>query len=200
MLGGALTYNDPSNHIAPSGNIILSANTIDLSYFPSPFVSSNRTTRCGFSANCFSTFSLLPEESVTYNRPFSSKSASIGRSTNGPAATNSIVNPSGKVKVCAPILNSAATATPAERASNEAIKVFIKGLREPCQNASAGALRVFRQSKTRNRSQPPRFLVLKQAFDIPRSVENSNNLHLLFTYTVENHVVREIRNDKHSKS
>ena len=53
-------------------------------------------------------------------------------------AINSIVNPSGKVKVCSPILNSAADAALIPSASNEAKKDFI-GLMRQCQNLPNGA-------------------------------------------------------------
>ena len=54
--------------------------------------------RCGFSSSCFSTLSFEPDESVTYSRPCSSKSAAIGRFTSGGPATSLISNPGGRVK------------------------------------------------------------------------------------------------------
>src|SRR5206468_484116 len=99
MLGGAATYTEPSYHKHPSGNISLSANTMVLSKRPSPSVSSRRTNRCGLSWSCFSGLSFEPEESTTYNRPWSSKEPYTGRSASGGPATNSTSKPSGTVIV-----------------------------------------------------------------------------------------------------
>src|SRR3954451_7559618 len=72
-----------------------SANTVRLSNLPSPFVSSRRTMRWGFSSSCCLTAALEPEDSATYSLPSSSNDATIGRSMSGGAAASSIVKPGG---------------------------------------------------------------------------------------------------------
>src|SRR5947209_8049619 len=99
MLGGAATYNEPAYHIVPSGNIKWSAKTELSVKTPELLTAPNRTTRCVFVCSCLGPLSFDPDESATYSRPCSSKSATIGRSTFGGPATFSTVNPSGSLNV-----------------------------------------------------------------------------------------------------
>src|SRR6185436_11124753 len=79
ILGGPATYTEPLCQRQPCGNITLSANTTDLSKRPSPLVSSRHSKRADGSLSCSNGFAFEPDESVTNNRPRSSKLALTGR-------------------------------------------------------------------------------------------------------------------------
>ena len=65
MLGTAATYSEPSSHMVPSGNIMLSAKTLLFWNRPWPSTSSRRTMRCGLFSSWIVSFSFEPDESAT---------------------------------------------------------------------------------------------------------------------------------------
>ena len=99
MLGGAATYSEPSNHIVPSGNIILSAKTVRLVELAVAVgvLEAHDAVRL--------LLELLLDLVVGARRvgdvqpALSSNAAVIGRSTSGGPAIRSIVNPSGTLIV-----------------------------------------------------------------------------------------------------
>ena len=94
---GSPTSTPPLTERTALGSIRPSTNTLYLSYFPSPSVSSRRPIRpTGSFAPAPSIVCIYPRISTTYILPLPSHVRATGSSISGSQATNSIEKPSGR--------------------------------------------------------------------------------------------------------